>query len=373
MCIPEVLETQKAMCYTYEQVKRMSEDGWGLIQSLIREVRLFIALPHWQRNAVLANDDLCRTSRRLVRSGGTLVCARARRVRRSSAVSCLRLLATRSSAPARTWPAWSSQSGTKSTERCTPPSSCHGYFILTVTGAEVRTLTIKGQATGETYDSNTLLIQKLALRMQADREELNAQRAAQGLAPYPEILHVWTMRESAFAVYCVDEARTDAGRRYQSLFCAVVEDDEPPREEARLHAARRLRRAVFGRRPARVPAASRGVPAALVPDGLARARPSDARSRGRMGDATFVDEEDHQDRRRLLDIPTASQHFRRRVDRAAAAPPIRPVKHGTPAAESSSPAPAVRSWACIWLIGHISLPVQSDRRTRQKTRQYVCR
>lgn len=42
MCIPEVLETQSAMCLTYDQVMRMAGDGWGLIQQMLRQVRRLI-------------------------------------------------------------------------------------------------------------------------------------------------------------------------------------------------------------------------------------------------------------------------------------------------------------------------------------------
>lgn len=38
MCIPEVLETQNALCITYDQVVRMADDGWGLLQRVLRDV-----------------------------------------------------------------------------------------------------------------------------------------------------------------------------------------------------------------------------------------------------------------------------------------------------------------------------------------------
>lgn len=49
------------------------------------------------------------------------------------------------------------------------------------------------QATGETYDATTLLMQKLLRRVNEDRTEMNLVRELQNVEPLPTLEHMWTM------------------------------------------------------------------------------------------------------------------------------------------------------------------------------------
>lgn len=69
-------------------------------------------------------------------------------------------------------------------------------------GAWLLTPVFDVQATGDTDDTNLLLIQNLAKQMLAEREELNLERALQGLPPFPPINHIWTMRSSFLLLVC---------------------------------------------------------------------------------------------------------------------------------------------------------------------------
>ncbi|GAA6061679.1 hypothetical protein JCM10212_005971 [Sporobolomyces blumeae] len=157
IAIPEVLERNGAIWTTYEEAESHARSGWCGMDPMIRydiepthQIRRYLALR-------LCAPNLRKTSRKIVE---------------------------------------------------TPPSpAAHGKILRSdkeivgyiiaewdqPKGALFLALVIPWDATGESYDATTLLLQALCSRVQQDQQEMNAQRLAVGQPPIPKLERVFTM------------------------------------------------------------------------------------------------------------------------------------------------------------------------------------